>query len=115
MLHCASLTDRGHEILDETPVQLPVNFRRPEPLHVRIQRMILEEIAKNHEGFESFKDAEDFDVEEDGEIEDMSSPYEQDFDHISESLKQEVAAEQAAKAAESAPEEQKSAETPKEE
>lgn len=75
----ATLNDRGHEVLDPTPRVIPVKgLARQEPLHLRIRRMILEETAKQHEGYESFADADDFEIED----EEMASPYEKDFDKI---------------------------------
>ena len=39
------LDENGREILDQTPVSLPLHYDRPEPLHMRIRRMILEATA----------------------------------------------------------------------
>ena len=36
----ATLNDLGEEVLDQTPVAVPIPFTRPEPLHLRLRRMI---------------------------------------------------------------------------
>lgn len=59
-----SLTEDGKEILDQTPVSLPVSFQRPEPMHIRLRRMILQEIAMQHPEHETFEDACDFNVDD---------------------------------------------------
>lgn len=77
----ARLDKNGHEILDPRPVEMPVGFHRPETLAEQIQRMVRTEFseAASNAGFESFEDADDFDVED--EI-DPGSPYEMEFDPV---------------------------------
>ena len=76
----------GKEIVDQTPVSFPIKFQRPEPIHLRIRRMILEEINKTQrdDEYETFADADDFVVPDDPSSFDSNpTPYEQDFDHLS--------------------------------
>lgn len=78
----ATLDEFGREVLDDTPIAFPVGFQRPEPLHVRIRRMVEQyhrEMQESEE-YETFADADDFDVE-DGipSWEDSPSAYEIDF------------------------------------
>lgn len=77
-----NLDEQGREILDQTPIAYPVGFTRHEPLHVRIRRMVEhyhQEMA-DRDDYETFDDADDFDVE-DGvpSYEDSPSAYEHDF------------------------------------
>lgn len=78
----ATLDEHGREILDETPVAITVPFDRPEPLHLRIRRMVerYHQEMKEKDEYESFEDADDFDVE-DGVLswEDSPSDYEVEF------------------------------------
>lgn len=80
----ATLTKRGAELLDQTPVALPLGLYRSRdtPLHQRIRNMILKAKQEEHEGYESFEDADDFVVEEDPSSFDASTPYEEHFDHL---------------------------------
>lgn len=78
----ATLDEFGREVLDDTPIAFPVGFQRPEPLHMRIRRMVEQyhrEMQEKDE-YETFADADDFDVE-DGipSWEDSPSAYEVDF------------------------------------
>lgn len=74
----ATLNEKGQEVLDPTPIALKVPFSRPEPLHLRIRRMIL--LAQQEAGpdFETEEDANDFDVPDDPNP-DPSSPWEEHF------------------------------------
>lgn len=73
------LDEKGHEIPDPNPVAMPAGFKHPESLQNQIQRLVRGQIseAADAAGFETFEDAEDFDV--DDEI-DVDSPYEMEFD-----------------------------------
>lgn len=71
--------EKGEEMMDPTPVALPIAFKRPESVGQMMQRLI-----KNHyskvaaaEGLDSFDDADDFDIGDDVE---PKSPYESDLD-----------------------------------
>ena len=78
----ASLDEFGREVLDQTPIALTVPFTRPEPLHLRIRRMVerYHQDMKDSSEYETFEDADDFDIE-DGvpSWEDSPSAYEQNF------------------------------------
>ena len=69
------LDDSGREILDQTPIAFPVGFGRPEPLHLRIRRMVEQYHAEMRDAaeYETFEDADDFDVD-DGENDDDNEP-----------------------------------------
>lgn len=76
------LDEKGREVLDLTPIEIPVPFERPEPLHLRIRRIVLEQLSRQAqaEGEETFADFEDFGEDEDGT--EFSSPYEQFIDNL---------------------------------
>lgn len=76
------LDAKGREVLDLTPVEIPVPFERPEPLHLRIRRIVLEQLSRQAqaEGEETFADFEDFGEDEDGT--EFSSPYELPIDNL---------------------------------
>lgn len=58
-----------HEFPDDTPVEVPLNFRRPLTLQEEIQRLIRNQMSQNAaaQGFESFEEANDFDVDDDAD------------------------------------------------
>lgn len=61
-----TLDANGREILDQTPVSLPLHYDRPEPLHMRIRRMILEATAdQKGDDVETIDDANDFLIPDD--------------------------------------------------
>lgn len=71
----------GREILDDTPMVVSSGLQRPLTLAEQVQR-IVRSYSRNQaeaDGFETFEEAEDFDV--DDEI-DPSSQYEEHFDPI---------------------------------
>lgn len=69
------LNENGHEIPDPRPMARPLHLSVPETLAQQIQRMVRSELSlrAQAQGFESFEEAEDFDV---GDDEELSSPYE---------------------------------------
>ncbi|UDN67510.1 hypothetical protein [robinz microvirus RP_35] len=71
--------EKGQEVPDDTPVALPVRFRRPPTLQEQIQRMVKDQISQGvHDaGGESFEEADDFDCEDEDSVE-LRSPYEID-------------------------------------
>lgn len=73
----SNLDHRGFEIPDPTPVSIPAHMRHIERDHIR--DIIRQELSRHAEnvGFESWEDADDFDV---GDDYDPSSPYEEEFD-----------------------------------
>lgn len=78
-----ALREDGSEVLDDTPLEIPMECKRPESLASMIGRLIQSQLyqrAVSQEGMETIEEADDFDVEGD----DFSSPYElradQEFD-----------------------------------
>lgn len=59
--------ERGHEILDPTPVEMPVRFQRPPTLQEQIKAFVKRELSEAAEaqGVETFEEADDFDIEDD--------------------------------------------------
>lgn len=87
----AVLDSRGAEILDTTPISLPIKFSRPEPLHLRIRRMVIAEMnaLRTSDDFESFEEADDFEVGDDvPSFESNPTEYEQGFDNIPDIVRQ---------------------------
>lgn len=71
--------DRGREIPDPQPLELPAGFKKPESLSEMVRRLtrtIVSDLAEER-GEESFEESEDFNVEDD---EFPSSPYEEVYD-----------------------------------
>lgn len=73
----AKFDARGREIPDPTPIEVPAGARRPETLQEMVRRFMRVEMSKagQAEGFESFEEADDFDV---GDDDDLKSEYELD-------------------------------------
>lgn len=65
--------DNRMEIPDQTPVEMPLGYERPESIESMIARMVrsVSEQA-GREGAETFEEADDFDMDDDSEI---VSPY----------------------------------------
>lgn len=62
----ATLDEFGREILDQTPVSLPIHYDRPEPIHLQIRRMVLEAMAaQTGKDVETLEDANDFEIPDD--------------------------------------------------
>lgn len=61
-----SFDKRGREVSDSTPVEVPLNFKRPETIQEQIKRMVRQELSQvaAAAGAETFQEADDFDVEE---------------------------------------------------
>lgn len=78
----ARIDELGREVLDQTPTAIPIPFTRPEPIHVRLRRLVerYHQDMKDAEEYETFEDADDFDVH-DGALsyEDAPSEYEANF------------------------------------
>lgn len=66
---------KGREVLDDTPVAIPVRFRRTDNLTERVKEIIRTQasIAAQSAGFETFEEADDFYV---GDDYDPRSPHE---------------------------------------
>lgn len=73
------LDEHGHEVPDPTPLVLPSGFRRPETLAEQVARLVRGAMSRRaeEEGFETFEDSEDFDVDDDF---DPRTPFEEVFD-----------------------------------
>lgn len=75
------LTTSGRrEILDQTPISLPIRFNRQEPLHVRLQREVRRQIEEMKMESETQEDAIDFMPDEVVDIEDRLTAYQDDND-----------------------------------
>lgn len=86
----SKLDERGHEIFDGSVRALPIHIPNRSPsIHERIRQMILQMKAVEREGYESFEEADDFDIGDDSPDRIESLPnyqrfeYEDDFDHFS--------------------------------
>lgn len=75
----ATLDERGYEILDSKPMEIPVGYRRPPSLEERMRAMVRNEISRRAQevGQETFEEADDFKVDDDY---DPRSPWELNFD-----------------------------------
>lgn len=60
---------QGREIPDPRPVAVPFDFGRPLSLHDQIKRFIRSELSQRAAAYEreTFEEADDFDVDEDGD------------------------------------------------
>lgn len=79
----ARLNQKGHEIPDPTPIEIPAGFKRPETLAEQVRRLVRSETfaqEMNAAGMETFEESEDFEI--DDEMFDPSSPYEEVFDPV---------------------------------
>lgn len=76
------LDEHGHEIPDPQPVEIPARFKRPETLAEQIRRVTQGALSlqAQEQGFESFEEAEDFEIDDDSF--DPSSPYEEIWDPV---------------------------------
>ena len=63
----AKINEKGEEEGDPRPVNIPIGFQKPPSIHELMQKYVRNEISRRSEegGFESFEDAEDFDVDDD--------------------------------------------------
>lgn len=59
--------ERGEELPDQTPIELPVGVRRPESLNDMMRRMIRTSLSQYaaDQGEETFEEANDFDIPDD--------------------------------------------------
>jgi len=62
-------TKRRFEPFDDTPVEWPLGVRAPESLEQKIARMVRTSVSMHAQGqgFESFDEADDFEVDDDGD------------------------------------------------
>lgn len=79
----AILDDDGSEILDDTPIAVPLGFQIPESLNDQVRRLVkhhrFNEAMGGDSALDTFEEADDFDV---GDDFDPASPYEVVFDPI---------------------------------
>lgn len=61
--------ERGEELPDPTPVEVPAGMRVPESLEAMIARMVRGKVSElaAREGMETFEEANDFEIEDDDE------------------------------------------------
>lgn len=61
-----SFTARGAEILDTTPMELPLGYKPQESMDEKLRRIVREEVsdAASRHGLETFEEADDFVVED---------------------------------------------------
>lgn len=62
----AKYDEKGREILDPQPLAVPAGFKKPAPLADQVRRLVraqLSDIAAS-QGYESFEEADDFDVDD---------------------------------------------------
>lgn len=101
------LDERGHEKLDNTPIEIPLEFRETETLEERIKRLLRsEQFARemDRQGYETYEEADDFDV---GDDYDPKSPWEIPADNYEQEAPVQPPKQQ------TAPKEQKTQESPK--
>lgn len=69
--------EKGHEIVDSTPLAIPIHWQRPLTIQDMVRRFVQTEVSRvaEAEGHETFEEADDFDT---GEDEDIRSPYQLD-------------------------------------
>lgn len=79
----STLTHDGAEYFDQTPIKLDFKVERPIPLHIRMRQQILalQEEMRNQSEVETPDEADDFSVKDEPDM--WRSPYELDFDHLS--------------------------------
>lgn len=77
------LNDKGAEIPDPTPIELPAGFSIPETIAQSIQRLVRGAVSRaaHEQGLETFEESEDFDLD-DEEDDDKHSRYETHFDPV---------------------------------
>lgn len=73
--------EKGREIPDPKPLELPIGFKRPESLAEQVQRLVRNQVSQYAamHGEETFEEADDFDIEDDV---DPTTPYEVEFDPV---------------------------------
>ena len=66
----AKFNDKGEQIPDPTPVEIPVGFSAPEPLESMIARLVRQESFRSgvNAEAETFEEADDLDVDEDDPV-----------------------------------------------
>lgn len=76
MENLTNLNERGQEVLDPTPLSIPVGFHRPPTLREQIQRLMRNEynllVSRGVDDVETPEEADDFDVGDDVDIDPIS-------------------------------------------
>lgn len=74
------INERGQEVLDPTPLEIPLGFRVPESLSEQVKRLVRRQLseAADGRGYETFDEANDFDIPDD-QVE-PDTPFEMVFD-----------------------------------
>lgn len=77
------LNDKGAEIPDQAPIELPAGFAIPETIAQSIQRLVRGAVSRaaHEQGLETFEESEDFDLDGE-EDDDRTSLYETHFDPV---------------------------------
>jgi len=78
------LDPAGHELLDDTPIAVPLGFQIPESLNEQVARLVRhhrfqEGLGLDADSHDTYDEADDFDI---GDDFDPSSPFEQVFDQL---------------------------------
>lgn len=78
------LDERGWEIPDPNPVEMPIGFERPESVEEMIQRMVRGGVSAlaREAGYETFEEADNFEIEDEDGFNDPATPYEEEFDPV---------------------------------
>lgn len=60
------INEKGQEVLDKTPVELPIGYKHPLPLDERMKMLIKDELSEfaDSKGYETWEEANDFDIGE---------------------------------------------------
>lgn len=77
------LDANGHEILDNSPVAIPVRFQRQQSLADEVANLVRSNylaLLTAEQGYETFEESDDFDI---GDDFDPASPYEMDEEDMS--------------------------------
>lgn len=77
------LDEKGNELPDPNPMEIPAGFKRPETLAEQVRRLVRSQHladAAESQGFETFDESNDFEIDDD--MFDPSSPYEEVFDPV---------------------------------
>ena len=75
-----TLNSNGHELVDDTPMSPPIGYRPTPSMIDHIRNMVRSELLRREAeeaGFETFEEADDFEV---GDDYDPTSPYEETFE-----------------------------------
>lgn len=76
----------GREVLDPTPLEMPLHFSRPPTIQETIRQVMRSErFAQDISaaGYDTPEEADDFFDENDDDYSDQPTSYEHDFDHLS--------------------------------